>query len=74
MAQIFGISPQLCVVAFAFGDGFSNVLYPTNPALLIALGLADVNYGDWFRWSGKFQLQNLVLTSLILLAGLFVGY
>ena len=74
MAQIFGISPQLCVVAFAFGDGFSNVFYPTNPALLIALGLADVSYGDWFRWSGKFQLQNLVLTSLILLAGLFVGY
>ena len=74
MAQIFGISPQLCVVAFAFGDGFSNVFYPTNPALLIALGLADVNYGDWFKWSGKFQIVNLVLTSLILLFALPLGY
>lgn len=74
MAQIFGISAQLCVVAFAFGDGFSNVFYPTNPALLIALGLADVNYGDWFRWSGKFQILNLILTGLILLFGLAVGY
>ena len=74
MAQIFGISAQLCVVAFAFGDGFSNVFYPTNPALLIALGLADVNYGDWFKWSSKFQILNLVLTSLILLFGLAVGY
>ena len=74
MAQIFGISTQLCIVAFAFGDGFSNVLYPTNPALLISLGLADVNYADWFKWSGKFQLLNLVLTSLILLFGLAVGY
>ena len=74
MAQIFGISAQLCVVAFAFGDGFSNVFYPTNPALLIALGLVDVNYGDWFRWSGKFQLANILLTSLILLFGLMVGY
>jgi uncharacterized ion transporter superfamily protein YfcC len=36
MAQLFGISRQLCVVAFAFGDGFSNVFYPTNPALLIS--------------------------------------
>ena len=45
MAQVFGLSPQLCVVAFAFGDGFSNVFYPTNPALLIALGLADTGYG-----------------------------
>lgn len=74
LAQVFGISPQLCVLAFAFGDGFSNVFYPTNPALLIALGLADVNYGDWFRWSVKFQLLNLLLTSLLLLFGLAIGY
>lgn len=74
MAQVFGISAQLCVVAFAFGDGFSNVFYPTNPALLISLGLADVGYGDWFRWSSKFQIWNLLLTSLILLFGLALGY
>ncbi len=74
MAQIFGISTQLCVVAFAFGDGFSNVLYPTNPALLISLGLADVSYGKWFKWSWKFQVLNLILTSSILLFGLAVGY
>ena len=74
MAQIFGLSAQLCVVAFAFGDGFSNVFYPTNPALLIALGLADVSYQDWFRWSSKFQILNLILTSLILIFGLAIGY
>jgi uncharacterized ion transporter superfamily protein YfcC len=74
MAQIFGIGAQLCVVAFAFGDGFSNVLYPTNPALLISLGLADVSYSDWFRWSWKFHAMNLLLTSALLLLGLTVGY
>ena len=74
MAQIFGVSPQLCIVAFAFGDGFSNVLYPTNPALLISLGLADVSYGRWFKWSWKFQIANLCLTSALLLFGLAGGY
>ena len=74
MAQVFGISPQLCVLAFAFGDGFSNVFYPTNPALLIALGLADVSYGKWFRWSLKFQSLNLLLTAALLLLGLVIGY
>ena len=74
MAQIFGISAQLSVLAFAFGDGFSNVFYPTNPALLISLGLADVSYGKWFKWSWKFQVLNLVLTAGILLFGLAVGY
>ena len=74
MAQVFGISAQLCILAFAFGDGFSNVFYPTNPALLIALGLADVSYGDWFKWGGKFQLLNLLLTAGLLLLALAAGY
>ncbi|MCR5182565.1 MAG: TIGR00366 family protein [Clostridia bacterium] len=74
MSQIFGLSMQLCIVAFAFGDGFSNVFYPTNAALLISLGLADVSYGKWARYSWKFQLMNLILTSALLLFGLAVGY
>lgn len=74
IAETFGISAQLCIVAFAFGDGFSNVLYPTNPVLLISLGLTDVDYGKWFKWSCKFQFLNLILTSVLLLFGLVIQY
>lgn len=74
LAQMFSLSPQLCVVAFAFGDGFSNVFYPTNAALLIALSLVNVRYDRWVRFSWKFQLLNLLLTCGILLFGLVVGY
>ncbi len=74
LAQIFGLSTQLCIVAFAFGDGFSNVFYPTNPALLISLSLGGVNYGEWAKYSAKFQGLNLILTSGILLLGLVLGY
>ena len=74
LAQAFDISAQLCVMAFAFGDGFSNVFYPTNPVLLISLGLANTSYGDWAKWSGKFQLLNIFLTSALLLFGLAIGY
>ncbi len=74
LAQIFGISMQLAIVAFAFGDGFSNVIYPTNAGLLITLGLSDVSYSEWFRYSWKFQVLNLIVTSAILLMGLAVGY
>ena len=74
IAQVFGISPQLCILAFAFGDGFSNVFYPTNAALLIGLGLVDVSYLKWVKWTWKFQAANLILTSLLLMLGLAVGY
>lgn len=74
IAETFGISAQLCIVAYAFGDGFSNVFYPTNPVLLIGLGLADVDYGKWVKWSWKFQLVNIILTSALLLFGFVIGY
>jgi len=74
VAEVFGISAQLCVVAFAFGDGFSNVLYPTNPVLLIALGISGVDYGKWLKWSLPFQVMNLVLTCGLLLLGFVIGY
>ena len=73
VAQVFWISAQLCVVAYAFGDGFSNVFYPTDPVLLIGLGLADVNYGTWVEWSWKFQAANLVLMSLLFLFGMIIA-
>ena len=45
LADLCGVSRQLCVLAFAFGDGFSNVFYATNPVLLISLGLVGESYG-----------------------------
>ena len=74
LASFFGVSSQICILAFAFGDGFSNVFYPTNPCLLISLGLVDSSYGKWARYSVKFQLMNLMLTAGLLLFGLTVGY
>lgn len=73
VAEAFGISSQLCIMAYAFGDGFSNVFYPTNPVLLIGLGVADVDYGKWVKWSVPFQFLNLLLTSGLLLLGLMIG-
>ena len=74
VAEVFGISSQLCVTAFAFGDGFSNVMYPTNAVLLIALGVGGVDYGKWFKWTLPFQIFNLFLTSGLLLFGYVIGY
>jgi len=74
LAQVFGIPAQLCVMAYAFGDGFSNVFYPTNPALLVGLNLSGIGYGKWAKFSWKFQLLNLLLTSLLLMVGIWIGY
>jgi uncharacterized ion transporter superfamily protein YfcC len=74
LVDLLDIPRQLSVLAYAFGDGFSNVLYPTNPALLIALSISGVSYGRWFKRTWLFFLGLLIITSAILLVGLAVGY
>ena len=74
IADLNGISRQISVLAYAFGDGFSNVFYPTNPVLLISLGIVGIGYGKWFKWSAKIQLSVLALTSGLLLFANAIGY
>ncbi|MCL2632871.1 MAG: AbgT family transporter, partial [Coriobacteriia bacterium] len=74
LVDLIGISRQLAVIAYIFGDGFTNVLYPTNPALLIALSLSGLSYGQWIRRAWPFFLGLLGLTSAMLLVGLAIGY
>jgi uncharacterized ion transporter superfamily protein YfcC len=74
LADLVGISRQIMVTAFTLGDGFSNVLYPTNPVLIIALGLTVVGYARWLRWTFKLQAAILAASLLLLLLALAVGY
>ena len=53
LADIIRVTRQTSVLAYCFGDGFSNLAYPTNPVLLICLGLTVVSYPKWLRWTIK---------------------
>jgi uncharacterized ion transporter superfamily protein YfcC len=50
LADIAGVNRQIAVSAYTFGDGFSNLAYPTNAALLITLSLTVVSYPKWLKW------------------------
>lgn len=74
LADMIGLTRQSIVLAFCFGDGFTNVFFPTNALLLIVLGLVSVPYSKWFRWTWKLQTAILVVTGLLLLLAVKIGY
>ena len=74
LADLAGVSRQIAVQAFAFGDGFSNMIYPTNAVLLIALGVAGLAWPAWFRRTWALQAATLVLTMGLLMLAVFIGY
>jgi len=62
LADLIGVTRQTAVLAYIFGDGFSNLAYPTNPVLLICLGLTVVSYPKWLRWTAKLWLWVMLAT------------
>lgn len=50
LADMIGITRQVSVLAFQFGDGFSNVLYPTSGPLMASLAVAGVSWIKWAKW------------------------
>ena len=74
IASALGISPNLVILTYCMADGFSDVIMPTNPVLLIALSMANVSYLQWVKWTWKLQLTVFALSILVLLFGVSVGY
>lgn len=74
LADLVGITRQITVTAYCFGDGFSNLIYPTNPVLLIVLGLTSVTYAKWLKWSLRLWAWVILATVLFLVVGTAIGY
>jgi uncharacterized ion transporter superfamily protein YfcC len=74
LADLIGVTRQTAVLAYIFGDGFSNLAYPTNPVLLICLGLTIVSYPKWLRWTAKLWLWVILATIAFLGIAVAVNY
>lgn len=69
LAQLVGISGNAVTLAFCLGDGFTNLLYPTSGIMIIAIGLVNISYGKWLRFSWKlFALEGIASVAILMLA------
>lgn len=64
--DLIHLSRQSMVMAFQFGDGFTNMLTPTSGVLMAALAMARVPYEKWLKWVWRYVLI-LILAGFVLL-------
>ena len=74
LADLVGISRQTAVLAFQFGDGFANMLFPTNVILMSILGIAGIPYDRWLRFVLPLYLKMLAAGSVALVISVMIGY
>jgi uncharacterized ion transporter superfamily protein YfcC len=66
LADLVGVGRQTAVLAFQFGDGFSNMIIPTSAVTMGVLTLANIPWEKWARWILPLEVI-LLVTGLILL-------
>ena len=71
-ADLIHVSRQTTVLAFQFGDGFTNMLTPTSGVLIGVLGIARIPYGTWLRWAWKFIVALIIIGFILMLPTLWL--
>ncbi len=74
VSDIVGVSRQVAVLAYQMGDGFMNMIVPTNAVLMGILGLCGIPYGRWLRFIWPLCLQLFLLGSASLVVAVLIGY
>lgn len=65
-SDLVGVSRQAMVLAFQFGDGFTNMITPTSGVLVASLAMARIPYTEWAKWVWKGVVALLVVGFLLL--------
>jgi uncharacterized ion transporter superfamily protein YfcC len=74
IGDLVGVSRQVAVLAYQFGDGFTNMIVPTNAVLMGILGIAGIPYDRWFRFVAPLMLKLLAVSAVALMVAVWIGY
>ncbi|MCA0133175.1 YfcC family protein [Winogradskyella alexanderae] len=74
LSDLIGVSRQTAVLAYVFGDGFSNLIIPTNGILLAMLGVGNVPFNKWIKFAFPIFLILMVLAIITMIISIWIGY
>jgi uncharacterized ion transporter superfamily protein YfcC len=66
LSDLSNVTRQTAVLAFTCGDGYWNMITPTHPVVMAAIGLAGIPFSKWFRFALPLVLKWSVWIMLIL--------
>lgn len=71
LADVVGFSREMAVVAYQFGDGFSNMFWPT--ACAVECGIMAIGLTDWYKFITKLFLMMFALQCVFMVVGVAIG-
>ncbi len=72
LVDLSEMTRQTAVLAFLFGDGFSNIFYPTSGYFMAALAIAQIKYTDWIKFIWPLLLLWYGVGAIFLIIAFFI--
>ena len=73
LATLTGVPQQTAVLAYQFGDGFTNMIVPTSALVMGALALGKIPYGAWVRFTAPLLVKLFALAIVFLILSIHFG-
>ena len=73
LATLTDVPQQVAVLAYQFGDGFTNMIVPTSALVMGALALGKVPYSAWFRFCAPLMLKIFALAVVFIVVSIHFG-
>lgn len=73
IADLIGMNRQIAVLIFQFGDGFSNMLWPTS-FMVIACSMAKIPLNKYYKWILPFLGMCFILQCLFVFGAIAINY
>jgi uncharacterized ion transporter superfamily protein YfcC len=74
LSDLVGVTRQTAVLAYQFGDGFSNMIIPTSAVTIGVLTLANIPWERWARWILPLEILFLIMGCLLLIPPYFMQW
>jgi uncharacterized ion transporter superfamily protein YfcC len=74
LADLIGLSRQICVLAYQYGAIMMDLIVPTNGATMAVIALAGINYKNWLKFIVKPVLIMMGIGALAILIAVQIGY
>ena len=71
-SDLISVSRQATIMAYQFGDGFTNMITPTSAVLVGVLGVAKIPYQKWVKWVWPLILALFLLGFLLLIPTVYM--
>ncbi|GIN98712.1 C4-dicarboxylate ABC transporter [Siminovitchia terrae] len=73
VSDLTGVSRQVAVLAFQYGDAITNSIIPTSSVLMGYLAVAGIPYERWVRFVWKLILGWMVIAVVALIIAVLIG-